>query len=37
MRNATLESLPGGIAAYAAAWPNRTLCSDGVLTLEERA
>ena len=33
VRNATLESLyPGGVSGYAADCPNRTFCSDGVLT-----
>ena len=33
VRNATLESLhPGGVSGFAADCPNRTFCSDGVLT-----
>jgi hypothetical protein len=33
VRNATLEALyPGGVSGYAADCPNRTFCSDGVLT-----
>lgn len=33
VRNATLESrYPGGVSGYAADCPNRTFCSDGVLT-----